>query len=114
MPQVGRVAKRFLPEGQRRQLVLPVLLTPVTHPCIVRRYKVLRSATNHAWGPFHVVKAPHCRQLLSPCASSSCAFLENSIRRHAVNYHRVFLLLVLLLGVALLQRTRAVCAGDEW
>src|SRR6267378_3325056 len=81
---------------------------------MVRRCRVFRSATNHAWGRFHVVTAPHCMRLLSPCASSSYAFLENSIRRHAVNYRRVFLLVVLLLGVALLQRTRAVCAGDEW
>src|SRR6267142_7214896 len=41
-------------------------------------------------------------------------FLKISIRRHAVNYPRVFLLVALLLGVVLLQRTREVSAGDEW
>jgi hypothetical protein len=49
----------------------------------------------------------------SPENSRVTRLFSNSIRRHAVNYRRVFLLVALLLGAAFLQRTPSVAAGDD-
>src|ERR1700730_727854 len=50
----------------------------------------------------------------SPVNSRVARLFSSSIRRHAVNYRRVFLFVALLLGAAFVHRTPPVAAGDEW